>query len=398
MVIANSDSCNTLVSLDDGSPKQQQQQEHGLQLLNSSILCDDEPSFVRTDLLVPTVYDDDDDEVDSFCVAPKQQQHIFLPADGSPVDQSLRYVENLMDRADQVTLEKPRMFSSKSQQRVLYVAQGEVAHATPSQCDVILSDRATTCHILVLRSSSANRSQPLVTLTHIDSTSYGECIRGCIREHKAYHEGNEEKKSDMLSFDDDLIDMDVHVLGGYGDSTEARDISNHLMHLLGSISVEERNSICMTLATCVVSSMNGSCAPVGRGLGMNMSTGHVFLAGYEGDPTASALRSARLWQERTALSLVHTHTCDYVVVEPFSYKAQPTFGLLLKLDDATLLQYTSTSPDVEDAKDFCHGVRASLKLIQTVPCNKIFTNGRPIIFERKSLNQWRLVQTNSDAR
>lgn len=94
----------------------------------------------------------------------------------------------------------------------LNVLQGEVAHATADQADVVISAEATTCHVVALRSTSGkslSRSlpsggsgigaaissarsaepQPLVSMAHVDAAGeYDACLEAMVEEHIDHHE------------------------------------------------------------------------------------------------------------------------------------------------------------------------------------------------------------------
>jgi hypothetical protein len=72
----------------------------------------------------------------------QQQQPIYLPhhasgrsaRDDLGVDECLKYIPEIMERCDELLAVEPVRFTKSSPESVLYVAQGEVAHAVPSQC------------------------------------------------------------------------------------------------------------------------------------------------------------------------------------------------------------------------------------------------------------------------
>ena len=311
--------------------------------------------------------------------------------------------------------------------QVLYVAQGERANATSEQYDVLMSDKATTCHILAFRSKSNGLSQngcagvlPLTSLTHLDGPQYEECVRKMVQEHLDYHQHQdnrhsckrkranyvgEEKKSDdfyeshMDSRND--VSIDVHVVGGFNDSDfSSSSITDWLMRLLAQLAKEFKDDglgIEISVKTLVVSSSNNELddrnndSPIGRGFGIDLKTGDVFLTENQKDSSicgpVPTLRSVRLWSRCSSkskkLSVVHsvkdaddlwtsygidendTYRKEYSLfwVQPFRFRSIPDVNLLLGLSDELLLQYTSTSPDVEE-ENFCQDVRASLQFLK----------------------------------
>lgn len=386
MVIASNDSCNTLVSFDEGVKKV------GREIPK---IC--EHTFRRTELLLPDDDFQDYDNDDYWCMSSsKVERHVYVPVDSTnAVDMCLRSIPQVMETANELLANPPRHFSSESLERVLYVRQGEMAHAVPSHCDVIVSDKATTCHILALRSKTCT-STPLVSLTHIDGTCYEDSIREMIVEHKSHHDQlffnsfKEEKKEEI---DRQRIEMDVHIVGGFEDATSSsREISTFLINLLAQVADEERTAIRMTLKTCAISSMNdnGYSCPIGRGMGIDLRTGEAFLAKVDDSAAGPAptLRSVRLWRSYKQLSLIHTARSNKLVIAPFHFQPFPEIDMLLKLPDSVLLQCTSTSPDVEE-DDFCYNIRKSLRYMLNHKSHEIFA--QPLIFRREdsSSNIWK---------
>ena len=314
MVIATSDSNGTLVSLNHNGLKR----SNSLEFLRAS------PStqsyeFFPTDLLLPEEesFDEEDfndDESFYSCSSlealPKPsnttRDRLYLPSSSElNVDECLKCLPSVMETCDDLLTKDPKHYTERSRCRVLYVSQREVAHAVPLQCDVMMSDKATTCHILALRSISSN-AVPLASLTHIDGTSYEACIRAMVQRHLNHHQMDDsliaEEKKDGEESDDDLMELDLHIMGGFQDHDgTSRKISNWLFRLLADIVMEEKHRMMTTLRTCAISSMNdnGRGAPIGRGLGINLSNGDVFLASCD-EAVAGPdciLRSLRLWSQ-----------------------------------------------------------------------------------------------------
>jgi Protein N-terminal asparagine amidohydrolase len=184
------------------------------------------------------------------------------------------------------------LFDDPTKQRIVYVSQREIVHVTRNECDVVVSDRATTCHIVMFCStlviphhfsneSSSSNSFPdqtngetsngnerdcirLCTVAHIDDPSYDECIRTAIKNHQDYHseryskqqQQQEESKKIHVSMNTDRtrlslgaaeslfvpspsISIEIHIVGGFDDESKAsQKISNWLLHLLADIADE----------------------------------------------------------------------------------------------------------------------------------------------------------------
>ena len=435
MVIANSDSTSTLVSLDHALKR-----VSSLEALSvdSSSTKTAEYFFRQTELYLPEEEDlveFDDDESSKKDVPLKVPIYLAVTTSSDNnknntfgADECLRCLPGILEAGDQLLAEPVVQYSAHSknksstttstrqEERLLYVAQGEMAHAVASQCDVVVSDRATTCHILAVRSTSNSDSSccPLVSLTHLDAPNcYDACLRDMMQHHEKHHNNN-------FSSSSKTIQMDIHIVGGFEDAKgSSRDISNWLLHLLADLAEEFADTISMTLRHCLITCMNddgssSSSAPLARGLAIHVPSGRVFLAKCAHDRMGPAmpLRSARLWaannnKKHIQLSLVHTTTTttetatttsavtttsnhdSIVQIEPFQLRAFSSLPTLLALPDALLLRYCSTSPDCEE-DDFCISLRQTLQFIQAASADGIiiFDNDKPLRFQRRGRNTW----------
>jgi hypothetical protein len=355
MVIVTSDSCNTLVSLDRDT------KYNGT---SSSNLAGYEEAYNKTEIYLPT-----DDFSDDYA------QPIYFPVAGR-VDEYLKHHPEIVEGCDQLLANDPVVLDVSSSDRILYVGQGEVAHALPTQCDVLVTDRATTCHMLALRSESQFHL-PLTSLTHIDDTTYDSCIRSMVYEHLTHHQDRfQEEKKEETDLSHDLINLQLHVVGGFEDSEEcSSNISSWLLRLLAELADDFKDSIKMTLQTCAISSLNdnGYRCPIARGLAIDLRTGEACLAKVDQAITGPApqLRAVRVWSGLKSLNVIHTSSSNGLRLEAFSYAPIADIEQLLKLPDHLLLQFTSTSPDVEEW-GFCDDVRSTLQFMIDVPCSKVF--------------------------
>jgi hypothetical protein len=320
-----------------------------------------------------------------------------------------------------------RRRQSEEEQRVLYIHQGEVGHATSDQCDVIVSDRATTCHVLAIRSEShrgggGRKPSSLTSLAHIDASFYDDCVQSMVEAHISHHNGDDNKNSTTTtattttrnndnededekrsenggSSQQELIDIQIHICGGFKDDrNSSHQITEWLLHLLAWLADEYKDTITMTLATCVLSSMNdtGYSAPVGRGMGIYLRTGEAFLAKVDGEicGPAQLVRNARIWTPGDGtLNVVHTAASNDFVIKPFQFHGCSHHEELLQLPDHKMILKTSTSPDVEES-DFCLSVRNTLRFMREVKSSQVFGPGHDetLVFRRvgKS-NSWKRV-------
>lgn len=296
---------------------------------------------------------------------------------------------------------KPTVTLTKSNvdaRRIINALQGEVAHATPEQVDILVSDRATTCHILALRStradsgddgssSSSSKSSPsavrvLASIAHIDQPAYESCIQSMMDMHKRYHgAGNK-------------IIVEVHLVGGFNDERgSSQKLTEHLLHTLELIDRKEKQHIDIIIKTFCVSGLNddGSRAPIGRGLAIDIASGDVFLASVDETVAGPAvvLRNCRLWSapigQSPRLCSVHTPLSNHIAVHPFDFEWNEDFMYLCSLTDEELLEETSTSPSVEQ-DDYCDQVRESLAFMKDHNVEDVFgpDGGRKVLYFERS--------------
>ena len=387
MVIVSSDSCNTLVSL-ERNPKQFSQEN------DRKTSPQGFETYTETDIFLPV------DELSNDI-----SRSIYLPTNGR-VDDYLKHIPEIVEGSDQLLAREPVVFSQSSTQRILYVGQGEVAYALSSQCDVLVSDRATTCHMLALRSESQHRI-PLTSMAHIDSATNESCIRSMVAEHLTHHsssttpfEFQEEKKDEFDCSDDSRMSLQLHLMGGFEDAEGCSvKISDRILRLFADLAREFKESMKMTLETCAISSLNdnGYNSPIGRGLAIDLRTGDAYLAKVDKALLGPVpeLRAVRNWSDEATLGIIHTSRSNSIEIQPFSYTPIPEMQVLINLPDDLLLQCTSTSPDVEQ-EGFCEAVRVSLRYLLDTPCSKVFcsTSMEPLIFRRSGAsNTWRRSST-----
>ncbi len=381
MVLFASDSCNTLVSLERDN-------KHFYTDYSKSTGYVEE-EYARTEIFLPA--NDFDLEDDS--------QPIYLPISGR-CDEYLKHIPEIVERCDELLANDPVAFNEKSnRQRILYVGQGEVAHALPLQCDVLATDKATTCHMLALRSESQHHI-PLTSLTHIDDTTYESCIRSMVIEHLSHHQDRfQDEKKEEMNFSDNRVMLQLHLVGGFEDADNtSSNISNWILRLFAELAKDFKESMKMTLQTCALSSLNdnGYRCPIARGLAIDLRSGNVFLAKVDERLTGPAadVRAVRVWSELKSLSVIHTSSSDGIRIDAFSYSPLPDMKQLLRLPDELLLKFTSTSPEVEE-QGFCDAVRSTVHFLLEVPCTQVFgpSRERSLIFHRVGAsNTWRRAQ------
>ena len=410
--IATSTSCGTLVDVSDQHKK--------VMSTHAPLDFQDGPGFTETHIYLPGddhAYDEEDeDECDYGCLSPcpssvPREERLRLPSPSSavPLDTYLSSVASVVESAEAVLAHPPFLLSARTCKgvKVLNVRQGEIGHCVPSQADVIVSDRATTCHIIAMRSQGEGGTEAAVTLCHLDKPGYANCLREALEMHLTHHREDQEEEKKSPDENNLRIAVDMHVVGGYSDADgTSLSITQSVFDTFTSLAEGYSDSARMTLRTCAVGRLNDCFegGPMGRGLAVNVSTGEVYLAKVDDSMAGPAgeVRSARLWSSvdngdsaatfEPRLSCVHKligRGC--LMVEPFFYEPFPEIDVLLSLDDSVMLQYTSTSPDVEE-EGFCDSVRSTLAFVRdTTPEQNFGERGQTILRYRrgtKDVNSW----------
>jgi len=317
------------------------------------------------------------------CLLLPNSKHLHLPISKNsiPIDEYLQHYNCIVDNAKLLISKEEKLIvvgSSNTdygddleyynrnniiiREKVLNICQREVGHTIPSQNDIIVSDNATTCHILALHSTRLNSNKPpLSSLAHIDKPSCDAAsIRNMIQTHVNYHKPFAQR-----------IEMKMHIVGGFDDDDGCSHyISQFLIKALSEIAQEHSAYLRMTLQSCLISSLNdtGNGLPIGRGLAINTTTGEAFLASVHSSALGPEipLRCCRIFQspnaELSKLSIIHTYEqnnnpndnnmvstpSSRIQILPFAYHPNiDTINFLLQLPDTILLQYTSTSPHAE---------------------------------------------------
>ena len=321
----------------------------------------------------------------------------------------LQQIPSVVESIQELKSKPPLHLKKSDSRRIINVLQGEVAHATAEQADILVSDKATTCHILALRSTpidcgggggegkgNSKSATKLASVAHIDQPAYISCIQGMVDLHKRYH-GIGTK-----------IKLEVHLVGGFNDKKgSSQRLTEHLLHVLALVDRQEKQHIDMIVKTCFVSDLNddGSRAPVGRGLAICIKSGDTFLASVDEAVAgpAAVLRNCRLWSapfgQPPRLCSIHTPFSNQFVVYPFDFEWNEDFLYLCSLTDQELLKETSTSPDVEEV-GYCDQVRASLTFMKDNNVQDIFgpVDGRKVLLYKRSSregqpNEWKMLSS-----
>ena len=352
-----------------------------------------------------------------------EDDFLMLPSDSSPLVIHEHLSSHPLLRRNAITALKSQSVETFHRETfhtdapVIYMHQGEIGHATSYQYNkrgaVLVSDAATTCHVLAFRSfrsnvnthtrnehnaDGKNEYRIFGSLCHLDSPEYESCLRNTVQDHMNYHQEDGRNTLDnSTSTATSPICIEVHLVGGYNDAKGASsEITNAFFTLLKNLASEVTPHVVFHLKTCVVcglndsinyridtsnSNSNSNCAslssPIMRGLAMDVNSGRIVLIkNVDGallgpKPT---LRRARLWckdSREVCLNIVHHREQDFISIEPFVLKTFPDFHYFLKMPDDLLLEYTSTSPECE-AENYCDEFRETARFLMSTNTEDVF--------------------------
>jgi len=143
-------------------------------------------------------------------------QRLYLPrSDTAPcsLDVYLQSIPAVADRNKQLFSHPQQdtavLKNAASAQKCLNVLQGEVAHCSEDQTDMLVSAEATTCHVVALRSTHVNNTAALASMAHVDQADvYEHCLEKMVQEHLQHHldKAMADESDDMFGFYDDLED------------------------------------------------------------------------------------------------------------------------------------------------------------------------------------------------
>ncbi|MGH0118761.1 UNVERIFIED_CONTAM: hypothetical protein FKN15_062223 [Acipenser sinensis] len=238
---------------------------------------------------------------------------------------------------------------------LLYVKQREFAATTPSDCSVTVigSDDATTCHIVVLRHTGSGAT----CLAHCDGSSTWSEVPLIVKAVRSLTKSAEEGR------------LELHLFGGFDDE-------RHNSHKL-SLNLLELNDIVV----------EGIHRPVVYGIGVNVKTGEVFPATFSLRGPEDDLRSARTFTGGQ-MANVYDSSRELVTIGPCKWSPNLDIGFWLAQDDETILQYMSTSPQVEPPHFVSH-MKATIQFLLENPNSEaLFPGGAPRFYQRTSEGVW----------
>jgi len=231
-----------------------------------------------------------------------------------------------------------------SASNLLYVQQREFAVVAPSddKIDVIGSDDATTCHLLVLRHTGSG----VTSLAHFDGCGMEDALaRMILKIHRLSHGAPEGGR------------LEAHVVGGFiDDRGESVKLFDELFRLFRLTPHEIHLVTCCAVEANDVVGPDSIHFPVIYGLGVDCKTGALFPATFPDRGPDDALRGARHFSgtSRKRVIDVYDGRRQCLVVEPFDMEPWEDAGWWLVQPDHQIRRCLSTSPRQEPEHFVAH--------------------------------------------
>ena len=230
------------------------------------------------------------------------------------------------------------------------MGQREVAVAgREDRLEMLGSEDATTCHIVVLRDSTTATTG----LAHLDTDEPDQflCLEREVRDRSGVRSVSRELES---------RDYEVSILGGYEDENNtSEDITDTLLSVMQALKATFRLQIAI-IGKINTFTKDGVSWPRVYGGGVVLSTGQIFCGKFSYHGPDTDIRALRRSSGGRNLTNIYDSLSGQIIIQPFTYSVLPDAHLWLKRADSFLLRYCSTSPLVEPP-DFCENIRYILE-------------------------------------
>jgi len=291
-------------------------------------------------------------------------------------------VEDLFDlfpilKRKSVNLVQECLRQVTGEENCLYVGQREMAVLRPEDgVELVGSEDATTCHILVLREPTTSTTG----LAHLDTEDPAQ-LQALEREVR------------RRCVEMDTVQYDVTIIGGYLDE---RDTS---VQMTASLFEEMSSSTAVfRLVAAAIGEVNtslreGVAWPRLYGGAVSVSTGQVFSATFSQHGPDPDIRSL-LTQGVETLHNIYEPGSGEIVLQYHHYHILRNPQFLLSKSDTFILRNLSTSPLVEPA-DFCDKIRETFRrmISDPRPRETLFPSGQSRRYRREGLTgRWTLIQ------
>lgn len=235
---------------------------------------------------------------------------------------------------------------------LLYVGQREMAVVSPDDESIQLlgTDDATTCHIVILRHSASR----VTGLSHFDGSGLADAVQKLITGVMTQTGGRQWGR------------LELSLFGGFKD---AKGLSEELSVKI--LDTFNKNQMDVHLVTACITDLNTRTEkmvpfPIIYGLAVIIQTGEMFPALFQDRGPDQALRSARHFTGSEEVINIYDNKKNQLVIGPFDYSSMDEIDLLCRMPDSLIRQHLSTSPE-QEPKHFETSVRAALVQIRDYP-------------------------------
>ncbi|CAF0728157.1 unnamed protein product [Brachionus calyciflorus] len=263
--------------------------------------------------------------------------------------------------------------------KCLFVGQREyvtVTHNDPL-IDIIGSDDATTCHIILL----VDESNYNCSLCHLDGSDTHGGLNQMVESLKA-----------LRTNTDDSSEFSVFLVGGFEDSNNSsQELTNQIFDALLNRSEIFNLKLCINTKLNSIK-LNNVNFPMIYGLGYEIKNKKVFMCNKFLDKGPDFLaRSARHFSTNGNMNIYDPVECK-LIIRPFSYKVYDYIPQCIDLPENVLLKYFSTSPEQEPAH-FSANLREVFKFMckHPKPLKTYFINNEPFIYVKKDDGSWNKI-------
>ncbi|CAG9857948.1 unnamed protein product [Phyllotreta striolata] len=256
--------------------------------------------------------------------------------------------------------------------KLLYVGQSEFAAVLPHDpnVDIIGSDAATTCIIIVLRHSGSGA----VALGHFDGSETKEGVVAVIQKLRGLSLARSEGR------------LELQLIGAYeNESSSSEEVFRGIIQAFH----EYPDGIHLTLA-CVgkvitIYDDKKVPKPIIYGIGIRVKSGEMFPATYPDKGPEQHLRSIRSIEALPSQRMVdiYDNESGFLKIQPFHYEPWAHRSCWSNRTDEALLQRYSTSPMAEPP-DMAHNIRNMLKFIHEHSARDVFKDNKPLLFRMHS--------------
>jgi len=288
--------------------------------------------------------------------------------------------------SDKLLQENASKFFKESKDEIgaikcLYVGQREYAtiKSIDTQIDIVGSDDATTCHIVLI----VDQSNQNCSLCHFDGSDMLEGLQSLINSLKSLNETSSTNSSNF----------DLYIVGGFIDN---RHISNDVTLNLFKLFINSSENFYLKL--CIVSEQNdiiknGIHYPIAYGFGYNIKTKNIFMCNKFIDKGPDLeVRSARHFSSNGNMN-IYDSLNSRLVIGPFDYEPISQVKLLARLPDSVLLKYFSTSPD-QEPPEFINNLKKTFCIMieHPEPLISYFRNMKSFVYCKNDNGSWDLFE------